>query len=216
MNTYKKYLGAFVMESKQKFSHGDEAVITTQRGKEIHVIVWKEVAKLRDGGFYYTVIREDGLTKAEFLKRKAEKRREWADSAAKKSDTFYERSNKDSDFLSLAEPIKVGHHSEKRHRSIIEQANNNMKKCVEFEEKSKDHLEKYETLKSRANNDLSLDNPDCIDKIYDRLRLAEIKKAEAKKNSENSCIMNNRNSEIRRWKKALENAEKLWKITEGE
>lgn len=41
-----------------------------------------------------------------------ERRREWAASAVRRSNEYYNKSNKDKDFLSLGEPIKVGHHSE--------------------------------------------------------------------------------------------------------
>ena len=57
-------------------------------------------------------------------------RHEWASSAAQKSNEYFNRSNKDRDFLSLGEPIKVGHHSEKQDRKMIEDSWNNMgKKC---------------------------------------------------------------------------------------
>ena len=46
---------------------------------------------------------------------------------------------KDKDFLSLGEPIKVGHHSEKRHRKAIDDAWNNMGKSVEFSDKAAEH-----------------------------------------------------------------------------
>lgn len=63
----------------------------------------------------------------------------WAASAEQKSNEYYEKSNKDRDFLSLGEPIKVGHHSERGHRKMIDDAWNNMGKSVEFSDKAVEH-----------------------------------------------------------------------------
>lgn len=49
-----------------------------------------------------------------------------------------------SEFLSLGEPIKVGHHSEKGHRALIERNWNRMEKSVEFAEKAKEAGQKAE------------------------------------------------------------------------
>lgn len=55
----------------------------------------------------------------------------WADNADKKGSDYKEKSNEGADFLALAEPIKVGHHSEKRHRALIERNWNRMSNAVE-------------------------------------------------------------------------------------
>ena len=55
---------------------------------------------------------------------------------AKKSNDYYNASNEGKEFLSIGEPIKIGHHSEKRHRALIERNWNRMGKSVEFEKKA--------------------------------------------------------------------------------
>ena len=77
-------------------------------------------------------------------KAKAERYQNWANSAEKKSNEYFEASQEGRDFLSLAEPIKVGHHSEKRHRALIERNWNRMGKSVEFSEKAVNHEIKTE------------------------------------------------------------------------
>ena len=61
----------------------------------------------------------------------------------RKSNQYYEASNEGREFLSLGEPIKVGHHSEKRHRALIERNNNRMDKSME-------HLKIAEQAESKA------------------------------------------------------------------
>lgn len=68
-------------------------------------------------------------------KAKAERYEKWANLHSK-SNEYFEASQEGRDFLSLAEPIKVGHHSEKRHRALIERNWSRMGKSVEFSEKA--------------------------------------------------------------------------------
>lgn len=56
-----------------------------------------------------------------------------------KSNEYFQKSNKHRDFLSLGEPIKVGHHSERGHRKMIDDAWNNMGKSVELSDKAAEH-----------------------------------------------------------------------------
>lgn len=60
----------------------------------------------------------------------------YAANAEKRGDAYYERSQEGKDFLSLAEPIKIGHHSEKRHRALIERTQNAFRKFVEENKKA--------------------------------------------------------------------------------
>ena len=77
----------------------------------------------------FTIIPSLELTALMFkngLSKRAERRHEWASSAVQKSNEYFQKSNKHRDFLSLGEPIKVGHHSERGHRKMIDDAWNNM------------------------------------------------------------------------------------------
>jgi hypothetical protein len=157
MNTYKKYCpNVFLAQCEEEYQKGDTIIVETKYGKENEHIVHNLVGK-RDGYFLYSITRKDGFNNQERAKNKVDKLNSWADSADKKSDNAYKASNKDRDFLSLGEPIKVGHHSEKRHRKAIEQAQNNMSKSVEHADKAEQYRQRTAYWESMANKiDLSM------------------------------------------------------------
>lgn len=78
----------------------------------------------------------------------------------------------DKDFLSLGEPIKVGHHSEKRHRKMIEDSWNNMGKSVEFSDKAAEHERVAKYWEKRAET-INLSMPESIDFYEHKLEQAK-------------------------------------------
>ena len=80
----------------------------------------------------------------------------------KKVKPLFKASNKDSDFLSLGEPIKIGHHSERRHRKAIEDAWHNMGKSVEFDEKAREHARIAQYWANKADT-INLSMPESVD-----------------------------------------------------
>ena len=162
MNTYYKYApNVFLAKCDEKHEKGEEIAVTTKYGKENDCIVFNLIFE-RDGFYYYSIVRSDGFNVQEWAKRRAERRREWAVSAGLKSDEYYRRSNKDADFLSLGEPIKVGHHSERRHRKMIEECWNNTGKFVEYHDKAQEHERIAEYWDAKANT-INLSMPESID-----------------------------------------------------
>ena len=71
--------------------------------------------------------------------RYAERLRDRADAADRRANEAHNKiSQGERDFLALAEPIKIGHHSERRHRKLIERYGNAMDKaCTEAREAEK-------------------------------------------------------------------------------
>jgi hypothetical protein len=140
MNNYYKYApNVFIARCTEKHEKGDIINVTTKYGKENECTVHNFLGysgTQENPLFCYSITRTDGFNAQEYVKQKAERIASFANSAQNKSDEYYSKSNKDKDFLSLAEPIKIGHHSEGRHRKIIEQAQNNMSKCVELSKKA--------------------------------------------------------------------------------
>lgn len=172
MNTYSKYQpNVFLAKCTEAHEKGETIIVTTQYGKENECIVFNLIGQ-KDGFFFYSIVRADGFNVQEWAKRRAERASRAAANAAKKSTEYYNKSNTHKDFLSLGEPIKVGHHSEKRHRRIIEQAHNNMGKSVEFADKSERLEDKAEYWASRANT-INLSMPESID--YYEFKLEEAK-----------------------------------------
>jgi hypothetical protein len=142
MNTYKKYCpNVYVAKCEEEHQKGDIITVTTRRGKEneciVHNLVHKDATH-----FYYSITRADGFNTQERAKRKAEKYQQWGQSAEKRADDWREKSNEGKDFLSLGEPIKIGHHSEKRHRALIERNWNRMDNSMKEIDKAEQHRQK--------------------------------------------------------------------------
>ena len=212
MNTYHKFApNVFLAKCDEKHERGEEIAVTTKHGKENDCIVFNLIFE-RDGFYYYSIVRSDGFNVQEWVKRKAERRREWAASANRKSHEYYEKSNKDADFLSLGEPIKVGHHSERRHRKAIEDAWNNMGKSVEFSDKAKEHEDKAAYWDARANT-INLSMPESID-FYEH-KLEKVKEyheglKSGKYPREHSYSLTYAKKEVNELQKKYELAVKLW------
>ena len=171
MNTYYKFCpNVFLAKCDAKHEKGETILVTTKYGKENESIVFNLIFE-RDGFYYYSIVRADGFNVQEWVKRKAEHRLDWAATAERKSEEYFKASNKDSDFLSLGEPIKIGHHSERRHRKAIEDARHNMGKSVEFDEKAREHerIAQYWTNKADT---INLSMPESVDYYEHKLAAA--------------------------------------------
>lgn len=174
MNRYKKYCtNVFVIESAGDLTRGDVVEVETKYGKINEVVIYNKLFE-KNGLKYYSQVRADGFNIQERARLKAEKYEKWSASASKKSDEKYEASNKHSDFLSLGEPIKVGHHSERRHRKMIEDANRNMSKSVEYLNKANEHSKRAEYWESKE-NEINLSMPESIDFYAHKLERAKEK-----------------------------------------
>ena len=172
MNTYVKFCpNVFLAKCDEKHEKGEVIEVTTKYGNENESIVFNLIFE-KDGFFYYSIVRADGFNVQEWAKQRAERRRAWAESAERKSKEYFDKSNKDRDFLSLGEPIKVGHHSERRHRKAIEDAWNNTDKAVTFSDKATEHESKAEYWDKRANT-INLSMPESIDFYEHKLEQAK-------------------------------------------
>lgn len=212
MNTYSKYVpNVFLAKTEERHEKGDIIALTTKYGKENEVIIHNMIYT-KDGFYFYSFVRADGFNIQERAKKKAAKYENWAGSAEKKSNEYYEASQEGKDFLALAEPIKVGHHSEKRHRALIERNWNRMGKSVEFSDKANDHLNKAEYWESRA-SEINLSMPESLE--YYEYKLEEAKeKHEGLKSGkyvrEHSFSLTYAKKEVNELTKKLETAKKLW------
>lgn len=172
MNTYYKFApNVFFAKCDEKHEKGEEILVTTKRGKENESIVFNLIFE-KEGSFYYSIVRADGFNVQEWAKQRAERRLSWALSAERKSTEFFNKSNKDSDFLSLGEPIKVGHHSERRHRKAIDDAWSNMGKSVELSDKAAEHERKAKYWEERAST-INLSMPESIEFYEHKLEQAK-------------------------------------------
>lgn len=180
MNTYSYFApNVFLARCPKQYERDSVIPVTTKHGKVNNCIVFKLIYE-KEGFYYYSIIREDGFNAQVRAQNKADRLNAWAASAEKKSNDFYVRSNKDRAFLSLGEPIKVGHHSERRHRKIIAEANYNMGKSVEYLNKAAAHESKAEYWENKTDV-INLSMPESIDFYAYKLEQAKAKHEGLKK-----------------------------------
>lgn len=173
-NTYSKFCpNVFVAKCPDQHEKGEIIVLTTKYGKEHENEVHNYLGKTKDGFYLYSITRVDGFNAQERAKRKAEKLQQCATNAEKRSTQYYEASKEGRDFLSLGEPIKIGHHSEKRHRALIERNWARMGKSVEESEKAKTYEQRAEYWQEKA-KDVNLSMPESLD--FYEFKLEEAKK----------------------------------------
>lgn len=201
----------FLAKCSEQHEKGETILVSTKYGKENESIVFNLMFE-KDGFYYYSIVRADGFNVQEWAKQRAERRHEWAASAAQKSNEHFQRSNKHRDFLSLGEPIKVGHHSERGHRKMIDDAWNNMGKCAEFSDKAYEHENKAKYWEKRANT-INLSMPESID-LYEH-KLEEAKEYHAGLKSgkyprEHSFSLPYAKKAVNEAKKNYDLAVKLW------
>lgn len=212
MNTYAKYCpNVFVAKCTESHEKGETILVTTKYGKENECIVFN-LMLFRDGFYYYSIVRADGFNRQEWAKRRAERIAGWAANAEEKSDQYYEKSNKHRDFLSLGEPIKIGHHSERRHRKIIEDAWNNMGKSVEFADKAKRLEDRAAYWASRV-NEINLSMPESVEYYEYKLEEAKLKHEQLKSGEierRHSFSLTYAKKEVNDLQKKFDLAKKLW------
>lgn len=157
MNTYQKYCpNVFVAKCLQRYAKDTTITMTTKYGKEHEAIVWNFLFE-KDGFYYHSITRADGLTSQDRAKAKAERLTSWAASAEKRSTQKWEASQEGRDFLRLAEPIKIGHHSERRHRALIDRNHKRIRQAIEESNKAEKLHVRAEYWEERANKiDLSM------------------------------------------------------------
>lgn len=162
MNVYSKFVpNVFLAKCKEQHEKGSTILVETRHGKENESIVFNLIYE-KDGYYYYSIVRADGFNVQEWAKRKAERLQGFASTAEHESMERFKASNEDRAFLSLAEPIKIGHHSEKRHRAVIEKAQNNMQKSYEASKKAEEYERRAEYWKNKENV-INLSMPESID-----------------------------------------------------
>lgn len=212
MNTYFKYApNVFLAKSPDFHKKGDVINVTTKYGKENESIVFNLIAQ-KDGFYYYSIVRADGYNIQERAKAKSERYSKWANSATKKSNDYYEASQEGKDFLSLAEPIKVGHHSEKRHRALIDRNWTRMEKSVEMMDKAALHESKSEYWSTKE-NEINLSMPESIEYFEYKFEEAKMQHEGLKDGSierSHSFSLTYAKKAVNEAKKNLDLAKKLW------
>lgn len=168
MNRFKKYCpNVWVAECDEEYEKGEVITLETKYGKEVECEVYNLVLQ-KDDKYYYSIVRLEEMT---YAQRKAEKYSNSAANHQAKSSQYLEASNEGREFLSLGEPVKVGHHSEKRHRALIERNWNRMGKSVEYAEKAEEAARKAEYWDNKA-EEITLAMPESLEYFTHKLNEA--------------------------------------------
>ena len=151
----------YLAKCEQQHEKGETILVKTKYGKENECIVFNLIYS-RDGFYFYSIVRADGFNQQEWAKRRAEKLQNAAANAEKRSDAYWAAADEGKDFLSLGEPIKVGHHSEERHRALIERNHNRMHRAVDEQKKADTYAERASYWESRTEV-VNLSMPESIE-----------------------------------------------------
>lgn len=212
MNTYAKYCpNVFVAKCTEQHEKGSIIPVETKYGKENDSVVFNLVHQ-KDGFFYYSIVRDDGFNVQEWAKKRADKLNNAAANAEKRSNQYYEASNEGRDFLALGEPIKVGHHSEKRHRALIDRNWNRMGKSVEESKKAAEYESRAEYWEARTTV-IDLSMPESIEYFEYKLEKAKKRHEGLKDGSiprEHSFSLTYANKEVKDLQDKVKTAIRLW------
>lgn len=210
MNKYRKFAAnVYVVETKDEYKKGDKIQVTTRSGGTHVCTVYNFLGYARESGLRcYSIVRE-GFNA---FKNKADKYREWAVSAQAKSNASFESAKEGREFLSLGEPIKIGHHSERRHRALIDRNWNRMGKSVAFAGKAEAHLEKAERLERRASQ-ITLAMPESLEYFTEALEAAKAHHVGLKDGSikrQHSFDVQYANKKVKDLQQKVNLAQRLW------
>jgi len=157
-------------------------------------------------------INDEDMTPDERAAERAERFEGYSASRAKDADAAYNSVKRISDCIPFGQPILVGHHSEGRHRALIQRNWDRMGKSVEFTklaEERKDKAEYWEKLTNKV--DLSM--PESIEYFEHKLEKAK-ERHEGLKNGtiqrEHSFSLTYANKEVKDLEDKVKTAYKLW------
>lgn len=172
LNTYAKFVpNVFLAKCPEPHQRGDIVTLTSKYGKETEVEIYNLV-KQQDDFYFYSFVRCDGVNHQTYALKKAAHYQTVADNAQTRSEKYCEAANEGREFLRLGEPIKVGHHSERRHRALIERNAGRMDKAVEEMRKAEQYEDKIPYWPERSEV-IDLSMPESL--AYFQFELAKAK-----------------------------------------
>lgn len=121
------------------------------------------------------------MTYRERRERRAARRREWQESRARKKDAAErEFSQRMEELPPMGEPIKVGHHSERRHRRAFERVDRAIEKVSEHDKMEQRHRQAASAIESELDRSIYDDDEDAIEQLRDRIAALELERVRMK------------------------------------
>jgi len=209
MNKFKKYCpNVWVAECDEECEKGDIIQLETKYGKEVDCEVYNFLFE-KAGLYYYSIVKIENETYAE---RKVERYANASTNSQKKQNEWFDKAQEGKEFLSLGEPIKVGHHSEKRHRALIERNWKRIENGVALNDKTEEQKRKAEYWENKS-AEITLAMPESLKYFKDKLAKsidyhAKLKSGELPR--EHSYSLAYAGKDVKELKKKVDIAEKLW------
>ena len=212
MNTFVKYMpNVFLAKCTEKHEKGSEVILHTKYGKEVEVEIYNLICE-KDGFYFYSFQRTDGFNSQERAKRRAEKLSNYQQSAINRAAEWRKKANEGKDFLILAEPIKIGHHSEKRHRALIQRNHDRMQNWYKESQKALSYDDRIWYWEKQAEK-IDLSMIESIDYFEAKLEKAKELHQFYKDNPaerKHSFSLTYAKKDINEFQKKYETALKLW------
>ena len=208
MNNFRKYCpNVWVAECDDEYEKGEIIELETKYGKKVECEVYNFLGMLNDR-YLYSIVRLD----ESYADRKAEKYSNAAARNQEKSQAKFKAAEEGREFLILGEPIKVGHHSEKWHRGLIERNWKRTGQAIEFSNKAEEQKRKAEYWEKKA-KEITLAMPESLEYFNEKLIKAIAFHKMLKENPEkrgNSYSLTYARNDMNDLKKKVQVAEKLW------
>jgi Domain of unknown function (DUF3560) len=143
--------------------------------------------------------------------QRKERYEELAEKAGQESQAACQAAERISSFIPPGQPILVGHHSERKHRRDLERIDNNLRRAIEAQNKSRDYADKAASVGTAG---ISSDDPDAIEKL--RAKLTELEEKHARMKAANKQApgtypgysLQNNNAKLRRVRERIAQLEK--------
>ncbi len=121
------------------------------------------------------------MKRRERLKRKTEKRREWADGRRAKASEAFTNARKATEHIPFGQPILVGHHSERRHRNDLAKSDSAMRAGCESLGIADEHTAKADGLEAQLERTIFSDDADAIERLQEKIKRLESERDEMKR-----------------------------------
>lgn len=165
MNKFKKYCpNVWIAECDDEYEKGDIIDLETKYGKKVECKVYNLITQ-KNGKNYYSIVR---IEEQNYAERKAERYMNAINRNIAKSNEYFNKAQEGKEFLILGEPIKVGHHSEKRHRALLERNENRIAKAFEYQDKAEKLESKAKYWDDKA-SEITLAMPESIEYFSNEL-----------------------------------------------
>lgn len=149
------------------------------------------------------------MTRRERLEARADRRREWASSAAARADAAHERVHAIADQIPFGQPILVGHHSEGRARRDQALIESGMRTSVDESRKAKRHEETAGEIDRQLRRSVFSDDVDAVEQLRERIARLEQQRVEIKAQpGRGGYRLRNLTADIRRNRLRLEELER--------